>query len=414
MTMIRKHDTPAFKTQVVQEALAGERTLAQLAAQYGIHPNLITKWKRAALHAMPSAFTENAPLEAQLAALQAEHEREKEALYAEIGRLTTQVHWLQKKLQQEVPRAVRRTLVERASGEVPLSTQAQLLSVSRSSLYYRPVPPSAEEIALKHRIDAIFTECPFSGSRRITAQLRRDGMLVNRKAVQRHMREMGLEAIGPGPGGSKRQPGQQVYPYLLRDLAITKPNQVWGIDITSIRLRHGWMYLVALLDWYSRYVVSWELDQTLEIDFVLAAVQRALARAQPGIVNSDQGSHFTSPQYVGLIQATGAQISMDGKGRALDNVFTERLWRTVKYENVYLQDYSAPREARAGIGTYLEFYNQRRPHQSLGYRTPAEVYFAASSQGRTGGTHLQDTFFSVLTLGSTIVREDSDPCNFVQ
>jgi putative transposase len=283
-------------------------------------------------------------------------------------------------LQQEVPPAVRRTLVERANPELPLSTQAQLLAVSRASLYYRPVPPSAEEIAIKHRIDAIFTESPFYGSRRITAELRREGMLINRKAVQRHMREMGLEAIGPGPDGSKRQPGQHIYPYLLRNLAITRPNQVWGIDITYIRLRHGWMYLVALLDWYSRYVVSWELDQTLEIDFVLAAVQRGLAVARPTIVNSDQGSHFTSQHYLGLIQAAGAQISMDGKGRALDNVFTERLWRTVKYENVYLQDYSCPREAHAGIGAYLEFYNQRRPHQSLDYRTPAEVYFAGSSR----------------------------------
>ena len=274
-----------------------------------------------------------------------------------------------------MPPAVRRTLVERANRELPLATQARLLSVSRSSLYYQPAPPRAVEIALKHRIDAIFTECPFYGSRRITAELRREGRLVNRKAVQRHMREMGLEAIGPGPDGSKRQPGQQIYPYPLRSLSITKPNQVWGIDITYIRLRHGWMYLVALLDWYSRYVVSWELDQTLEIDFVLAAVQRALKVAQPSIVNSDQGSHFTSGQYLSLIQAAGAQISMDGKGRALDNVFTERLWRTVKYENVYLQDYSCPREAHAGIGAYLEFYNQRRPHQSLDYRTPAEVYF---------------------------------------
>lgn len=223
-------------------------------------------------------------------------------------------------MQQEVPLAVRRTLVERTSGELPLSVQAQLLSVSRSSLYYRPTPPSAEEIALKHCIDAIFTVCPFYDSRRITAELRREGVLVNRKAVQRHMRQMGLEAVGPGPGTSKRRPGQQVYPYLLRDLAITTPNQVWGIDITYIRLRHGWMYLVAMLDWYSRYVLSWELDQTLEIEFVFSAVQRALAVAQPGIVNSDQGSHFTSPQYLGLIQAAGVQVSMDGKGRALDNI----------------------------------------------------------------------------------------------
>jgi putative transposase len=247
--------------------------------------------------------------------------------------------------------------------------------VSRSSLYYQPRAPSAEEIALKHRIDEIYTQYPFYGSRRITEQLRRDGWEINRKAVQRHMREMGLEAIYPGPNLSKRRQQDQIYPYLLRGLVITQANQVWGIDITYVRLYQGWMYLVAILDWYARYVVSWELDQTLEMPFVLTAVERALASASPVIVNSDQGSHFTSPQYTKLLKAHAVQISMDGKGRAFDNIFTERLWRTIKYENIYLQDYQSPREARQGIREYLNFYNQQRPHQSLGYATPAEVYF---------------------------------------
>jgi putative transposase len=229
-------------------------------------------------------------------------------------------------------------------------------------------------VALKHRIDAIYTQYPFYGSRRITAQLRREGREVNRKAVQRHMRQMGIAAIHPGPNLSRRAHGEQIYPYLLRGLTCRYPNQVWGSDITYIPLQAGWMYLVTVLDWFSRYVVSWELDDTLQLPFVLTAAQRALAQAVPEIWNSDQGSHFTSPQYRELLLAAGVQISMDGKGRALDNVFVERLWRSVKYEEVYPHDYATPREARAGLARYLTFYNDERPHQALEYRTPAEVY----------------------------------------
>lgn len=272
-------------------------------------------------------------------------------------------------------RAERLTLIERKDLELPLSVQAELLGVSRSGLYYRPVPPSTEEIALKHRIDELYTEHPFYGSRRITAKLRREGLLINRKAVQRHMQEMGIAGICPGPNLSKRNQQHQVYPYLLGSVSAAYPNHIWGIDITYIRLRAGWMYLVAVLDWFSRYVVAWELEQALEIDFVLAAVDRALAMVAPEIWNSDQGSHFTSPQYIERLLARGVQISMDGRNRALDNVFTERLWRSVKYEEVYLSDYGTPKAAREGLTRYLEFYNLERPHQALGYRTPAEAYF---------------------------------------
>lgn len=230
-------------------------------------------------------------------------------------------------------------------------------------------------MALKHRIDALYTQYPFSGSRRITAQLRREGVDVNRKAVQRHMREMGIAGITPGPNLSRRVHGEQVYPYLLRGLTSGYPNHVWGIDVTYIRLRGSWMYLVAVLDRFSRYVVSWELDHTLQLPFVLSAVQRALAQAHPFIWNSDQGSHFTSPQYRELLLQAGVQISMDGKGRALDTIFVERLLRSVKYEEVYPNDYANPREARAGLSRYLAFYNHERPHQALNYQTPAAVYF---------------------------------------
>lgn len=252
--------------------------------------------------------------------------------------------------------------------------QADLLGVSRSSLYYQPVLPSAEEVALKHRIDEIYTAWPFYGSRRITAVLNRE-MTINRKKVQRCMREMGIAGICPGPNLSQRRADHPIYPYLLRNLTFNYPNQVWGIDITYIRLVGGWMYLVAVLDWYSRYVVSWELDQTLEMPFVLSTVERALVQATPTIWNSDQGSHFTSPQYLDLLRAAQVQISMDGKGRALDNIFTERLWRTVKYEEVYLNDYDCPQAAHQGLTRYFGFYNHERPHQALDYQTPAEVYF---------------------------------------
>jgi putative transposase len=262
-----------------------------------------------------------------------------------------------------------------ADRSLPLNRQASLLSLNRTGLYYKPVEPSPEEVAVKHRIDEIYTEHPYYGSRRITAQLRRDGYMVNRKAVVRHMREMGISGICPGPNLSKRNQEHQVYPYLLRGVPVIHANQVWGIDITYIRLTKGWMYLVAIMDWYSRYVISWELDQTLEIPFVLEAVRRALQVATPLIMNSDQGSHFTSPQYLDILKAANVRISMDGKGRATDNIFTERLWRSLKYEEVYLREYRTPREARDGIRKYLEFYNERRLHQSLDYRTPAECYY---------------------------------------
>lgn len=252
--------------------------------------------------------------------------------------------------------------------------QCELLSLNRSSLYYVPRPADDHTLHLQRRIDELYTAYPFYGIRKITAQLRQEGLVVNHKAVARHMQLMGLRAIAPGPNLSKRAPQHAVYPYLLRGLSIERPNQVWGVDITYVRLRSGWMYLFAVLDWFSRFVISWALDLTLEIGFVLEAMRSALATATPLICNSDQGSHFTSPQYLGLFQDTPVQISMDGKGRALDNIFTERLWRTVKYEEVYLKDYASPREARIGLSEYLDFYNYRRVHQALNYQTPASVY----------------------------------------
>lgn len=266
-------------------------------------------------------------------------------------------------------------LLERANRDVPLRTQADLLNLNRSSLYYVPVPPSSDEVAIKHQIDEVYTERPLYGVRRITAQLRQEGLLINHKAVERHMGEMGLAGVCPSPKLSTPAPGHHVYPYVLRGVTAHRPNQVWGIDMTYIRLRQGWMYLVAVLDWYARYIVSWAVDQTLRQPFVTTAVQHALMVATPDIWNSDQGSHFTSPQYTTLLQQAGVRISMNGRGRALDNVFTERLWRTIKYEEVYLNEYTSPREARLRLAHYITFYNHERVHQALAYQTPAEVYY---------------------------------------
>jgi putative transposase len=265
-------------------------------------------------------------------------------------------------------------LLERPPQELALVRQAALLGLNRSSLYYQPRPASLEDLALKRRIDEIYTAHPFYGVRRITAQLHAEGLVVNHKAVARQMREMGLAGIHPGPNLSKRVQAAAIRPYLLRGVRASHPNHIWGVDITYIRLTGGWLYLVAFLDWHSRFIVSWELDQSVAVGFVLAALEQGLAAATPEICNSDQGSQFTSPAYLDRLSAAGVRISMDGRGRALDNIFTERLWRSIKYEAVYLHEYTNPRQAREQLSTYIHFYNYERLHQALDYCTPASVY----------------------------------------
>lgn len=264
--------------------------------------------------------------------------------------------------------------MEHTADALPLTTQAELLGISRRSLYYQPVPPSSEEVALKHRLDELYTAHPFYGSRRLTILLSEEFGPINRKRVQRYMQEMGIAGIAPGPNLSKPASQHRVYPYLLRNVTASAPDHVWGSDITYVRLRTNWLYLVVILDWYSRYVVSWALDDTLELPFVLDATQQALAIGRPKIWNTDQGSQFTSPHLTSLLEQAGAQISMDGRGRAFDNIFTERFWRSLKYEEIYLHDYGSPREARQGIAEYIRLYNTERPHQALDYRRPIQLY----------------------------------------
>jgi len=266
-------------------------------------------------------------------------------------------------------------MLERDHPTLPLKTQADLLGLSYSSLFYKRLPPSEREITIKHEIDEIYTAHPYYGSRRIQVDLHhKAGLRVARPTVQKYMREMSIFSLLPGPHTSQPAPEHQVFPYLLRNLAAEHPNHIWGIDITYLRLAHGWLYLTAVLDWYSRYILSWALSQSLEMDFVLTAVDNALLQATPQIMNSDQGSHFTSPQYIQRLQNVSVQISMDGRGRARDNIFTERLWRTLKYEEIYLHDYASPKEAYRHLADYIRFYNWERPHQALDYQTPAKVY----------------------------------------
>jgi putative transposase len=271
-------------------------------------------------------------------------------------------------------------MIEAEHPVLSVRRQCDLLALARSGLYYEPQGASPENLALMRLLDEAYTAWPFYGVRKMTAHLEREGQAVNVKRVRRLMRLMGLEAIYPRKRLSVPGEGHKRYPYLLRGVEIVRPDQVWSADITYIRLRRGFLYLAAILDWYSRYVLSWALSSSLDAAFCVWALEEALARGRPEVFNTDQGVQFTSEGFTGILESRGIAISMDGRGRVFDNIFSERLWRTVKYEEVYLKDYADPREAREGLRAYFRFYNEQRLHQALDYRTPAEVY-----EGRAGG-----------------------------
>lgn len=256
-----------------------------------------------------------------------------------------------------------------------MQRQCELLGLPRSSFYYQSATESNENLQLMRLIDEQYLKAPFYGSRRVTAWLNREGYTINRKRVQRLMRLMGLEALYPTKRTTQPGAGHKIYPYLLRDVQVTRPDQVWSTDITYVPLRRGFMYLVAVLDWHSRYVLSWRLSNSLANSFCIEALEEALTVGQPEIFNTDQGSQFTSESFTGRLAERGVAISMDGRGRALDNVFVERLWRTVKYEDIYLKDYAGADDLYEGLSGYLEFYDRERLHQALEYRTPYEVYW---------------------------------------
>jgi putative transposase len=286
-----------------------------------------------------------------------------------------------------LPAAVdrKRALIERAHLHLSICRQCELLDLNRSTYYLPPATESEENLRLMRLIDQQFLKTPFYGSRRMTAVLERSGEAVNRKRVRRLMALMGLEALHPRPRTTTTAPGAGPYPYLLRDRELTHGDEVWSSDITYVPMRHGFMYLAAVIDWFSRYVLSWRLSNTLDGEFCLEALDEALSRGRPEIFNTDQGSQFTSREYTGRLEEAGIAVSRDGRGRALDNVFVERLWRSVKYEDIYIKDYELVPELESGLSAYFRFYDEDRPHQALDYRTPGEVYRADVRARLSGG-----------------------------
>jgi len=289
---------------------------------------------------------------------------------------------LKKNLAESKSREDRMKMIDKNNKKLSISRQTFLLSINRTSLYYKPVPISDEEYRIKRIIDEIYTAHPEYGYRRMTEILNRDyDIHINRKRTRRYMREMGIHGFCPGPNLSKRLRGKYVYPYLLRGLNIDRPNQVWSVDVTYCRMKRGFMYMVAIIDWYSRYIVGFALSNTLDRTFIIEAIKKAIKRyGTPEIINSDQGSQFTSDDYINLLKDNNIKISMDGKGRALDNQRIERFFRSYKWEKLYLEDYETGHQLKKITQEYIEHYNNKRPHQSLDYKTPAEYYFGDNQQ----------------------------------
>jgi putative transposase len=279
----------------------------------------------------------------------------------------------------------RRAKLDRDHGELSIRRQCEMLDVARSGVYRKPRPANDNDLEAMRRIDALFTARPFFGARRIARTLSEEGFPIDRKRVRRLMRQMGVAALGPKPRTTKPAPGHKIYPYLLRDLTIDRPNQVWAADITYIPLPRGFLYLAAVIDWASRAVLSWRLSNTMDASFCVAAREEALVKhGKPEIFNTDQGSQFTGSAFTGVLIKAGVRISMDGRGRWMDNVFIERVWRSLKYEDVYLKGYADAREAKAGISEYFAFYNEGRLHQALGYHAPMAVWREGAAPGAYG------------------------------
>ncbi|WP_419182860.1 IS3 family transposase [Mameliella alba] len=365
----RKQHAPEFKAKVALEALKGEQTVADLASRFGVHPTMIHQWKRALLEGASGVFERGGKKAPEI-----DEEQVKE-LHAKIGELAVANDFLSRKA-QTMDRQVRRDMIEPANSALSIGQQCKLLSIARSSYYYEPKGETEQNLGLMRMIDEQFLETPFFGVRQMTWHLRNDGQLVNEKRIRRLMRLMGLTPIYQKPNTSRPTKGHKTYPYLLRGLRVERPNQVWCSDITYLPMRRGFLYLVAIMDWHTRKVLSWRISNTLEADFCVEALNEAIHKfGPPEIMNTDQGSQFTSFAWTDRLRRSGVRISMDGKGRFLDNIFIERLWRTLKYECVYLHAWETGSETKAGIRKWMTFYNHQRPHSALGGQPPALVYW---------------------------------------
>ncbi|MBU0831929.1 MAG: IS3 family transposase [Alphaproteobacteria bacterium] len=366
----RRNHSPAFKAKVALAAIRGEQTLVELSQQFDVHANQIKQWKDQLLEGATGVFGDETKAEPTGPTIDVK------TLHAKIGELTLENGFFIRCARQGGI-AGRKEMIDREH-KLSVVRQAKLLGFSRGSVYYSPRPVPDGDLALMRRIDELHLDYPFAGSRMLQGLLRGEGLETGRLHVATLMKKMGIEAIYRRPNTSKPAPGHKIYPYLLRKLAVTRPNQVWAMDLTYIPMARGFVYLCAVVDWFSRKVLSWRLSITMEAAFCIEAVEEALARhGRPEIFNTDQGSQFTSIDFTAVLKKSQIAISMDGKGAWRDNVFVERLWRSIKYEEVYLHAYKTVSEARAGIGRYLNFYNTRRPHSSLDRQTPDQAYFNA-------------------------------------
>lgn len=368
---MKKERTAEFKKRIALEALKEQKTVREIATEYEVNPMQVCKWKKA-LYENATQLFESPNRKRDVEKSMQEREAK---LHEKIGQLTVELDWMKKKL--ELSSDEKRLFIEPAHKKIPIYRQCKLIGLNRSTYYLEPKCETPENLKIMRLIDEEYTIHPFLGSRKLRLLLKEKGYIVNRKRIQRLMQKMGIEAIYPKKNLSQAGRVEKKYPYLLAGLEIVRPDQVWSTDITYIRLAKGFLYLVAILDWFSRYVLAWELSNTLDVGFCLNVLEKALKIGKPEIFNNDQGSQFTSEAFTAALQSKEITISWDGKGRAFDNIFIERLWRSVKYEEVYPRGYETGKEAWRGLNEYFNYYNNKRPHQSLGYKKPNEIYFCS-------------------------------------
>ena len=375
MSRSRRNFSAEFKTNLILQLLKGEKELNVLAVENDIQPNLLRNWKKEFLANASLAFDNKR--EDNLREKLAEERKEKSEYAKKVGQLTMQVDWLKKNLKKLSDLTTRVNLVRNLSTtkELPVSTGANLLGINRTSVYYGGIPVSEEELECKAVIDHLHTDNPTWGARQMSAQLKLRGYQIGRRKAGRYMREMDITPIYPKMNLSKRMKQAKVCPYLLRNAVIDRPNQAWSIDITYIPMKHGFLYLTAIIDWYSGCIVGWDIDDTLDTTMVINACKKAFKIAKPLIINSDQGSQFTSDKYIDFIRNSGIRQSMNGKSRWADNIMIGRWFRSFKYEEAYLTEYANLKEAREAIGRYIYTYNFERCHQSIGNKRPAKVYY---------------------------------------
>ena len=375
MSRTRRNFSAKFKSELVIELLKGEKDLNTIATENNIQPNLLRNWKKEFLDKASVVFddTREDNLKEKLAL-----ERKEKAEYAKkVGQLTMQVDWLKKNLKKHLDLTTRVNLVQNLlkTKELPVKTGTALLDINCTSVYYKGTSISQEELDCKSIIDRLHTDNPAWGARQLSAQLKKRGHQVGRRKTRRYMNEMGIDPIYPKMNLSKRMQQAKVCPYLLRNAVIDRPNQAWSIDITYIAIKHGFLYLTAVIDWYSRCIVGWEVDDTLDTRMVITALKKAFMVAKPVILNSDQGCQFTSNEYMNFLKENQICQCMDGKSRWADNIMIERWFRSFKYEEAYLTQYNNIREARKAIGKYVHIYNFERCHSALNNQTPASCYY---------------------------------------